>query len=207
VFPDDPAVEPPPGTIVVALESEQVCGSGAHATTGLCLNAMMRHLSPTPPSSLLDVGCGSGILSIVAAKLGVLEVTAIDVDPGSVRITAQAAASNGVTSQVKAADVAVADLCETYQWVVANIDASTLITLSDALVARVTPGGHLLLNGITKVQEEEVQSAYRATGERTHRPPFELVERKTRGSWVSLLLASAHHTSGRSKHDRRRPQR
>ncbi len=174
--------------MVVALEPEEVCGSGAHATTGLCLDAMMRHFSPTPPKSLLDVGCGSGILAIVAAKLGVLEVMAIDADPGSVRVAARAAASNGMTSQMKAADVAVADLGETYRWVVANIDASTLIHLADALVARVAPGGHLLLCGITKPFEEQVRSVYRATAERTHRSPLELLEREVRGIWVSLVL-------------------
>ncbi len=171
--------------LVVALESEEVCGSGAHATTALCLDVMMRHLPSSSVRSLLDVGCGSGILAIVAAKLGVAEVMAVDIDPGSARVAAKAAASNGVTGQMTATDANVADLDRSYEWVVANVETNTLIKLADILFARVTPRGHLLLSGITESQEARVQLAYTVTGER---PRFELLERNVRGSWVSLLL-------------------
>ena len=126
---DDPVADPPPGSVVVTLMSEEVAGTGAHPTTELCLDTMLDRLSP-PPRRLLDVGCGSGILSIVAAKLGVPEITAIDIDPGSVRVAREAVMLNGVGSQVTALDVAVCDLDETFPWVVANITASVLIDLA-----------------------------------------------------------------------------
>jgi len=187
-FSDDPVADSPPGSIVVTLMSEEVAGSGAHRTTELCLDTMLDRLSP-PPGRLLDVGCGSGILSIVAAKLGVPEVTAIDIDPGSVRVAREAVMLSGVGSEVSALDVAVCDLDETFPWVVANITASVLIDLAGAVAARVAPDGHLLLCGITELREDSVRSAYATVAETPGHPlSFELVERKTQGPWVSLLL-------------------
>jgi ribosomal protein L11 methyltransferase len=90
--------EPPAGTVVVTIDPGRAFGTGGHATTRLCLEL----LQSVEPSSLLDVGCGSGVLSIAAAKLGFSPVTAVDVDEVALETTQANAAANGVDVDVAA---------------------------------------------------------------------------------------------------------
>ena len=106
-------------------------GTGAHATTRLCLEL----LAEVAPGSLLDAGCGSGVLSIAAAKLGFSPVHALDDDPFAVRTTVENAKANGVTVTATAADVTQADL-PTVDVAVANIALETVAQLAARLDAR-----------------------------------------------------------------------
>ena len=97
---------PPRGTPAVVIDPGLAFGTGAHATTRLCLELLARQ----PRGSLLDVGCGSGVLSIAAARLGFEPIVAVDNDPVAVEVTRDNAAANGVTLDVRVADGTTADL-------------------------------------------------------------------------------------------------
>jgi len=91
-----PWEEPPADAVAVVIDPGRAFGTGAHATTRLCLEL----LQEVDPTSLLDVGCGSGVLSVAAAKLGFAPVHAVDIDPVALQTTRSNAAANGVAVQV-----------------------------------------------------------------------------------------------------------
>jgi ribosomal protein L11 methyltransferase len=105
---------------------------------------------------VLDYGCGSGILSIGAAKFGATDIDAVDIDPAAVESTMQNALANGVQVQAGLPDKAQG----LYQTVLANILATPLRVLAPLLCAHVAPGGHLVLAGILERQAQELQEAY-----------------------------------------------
>ena len=122
-----PWEEPAPGLIPVVVDPGRAFGTGAHPTTRLCLE-LLQELEPT---TLLDVGCGSGVLSIAAAKLG-FEVRATDIDAVALEVTKENAAANGVdvaiVDQLVPADVAVANIAlDVVESLVPRIDARVLI--------------------------------------------------------------------------------
>ena len=139
-------------------------GTGKHATTQACLRMLDDLAAEDPKRGVLDIGCGSGILSIAAAKLGFSPVKGIDNDPDAVRIAAENAAENGA-----AADFAVGDLAlckEKAEVVVANVLAPVLERNAAAVAGcvRRVPGNALVLSGILDGQYGDVRRAYEALG-------------------------------------------
>lgn len=152
----------PPDAVEVVLDPGMAFGTGTHATTALCLAALDALLRERPGAAVLDVGTGSGLLAIAAAKLGASRVVATDSDPVAVRVAAENADRNRVTLDLRVDDAAAVE--GAFPLVVANILANTLVELAPALGRRVAPGGLLLLSGILAGQEEEVRAAYRRQG-------------------------------------------
>ena len=152
---------PAPDRIVVRLEPGLAFGSGRHPTTRLCLE----RLAAAPPAGMdvIDYGCGSGILAVVAAALGARRVVALDIDPQALRATTENARINGVSDRVivVAADAATDAAVEPASLVVANILAGPLVELAPMLAALTAPGGDLALSGILEAQADEVAGAYR----------------------------------------------
>lgn len=137
----------------IVLDPGLAFGTGTHPTTRMCLSWIARNPLPT---SVLDYGCGSGILAIAAAKFGASDVCAVDIDPAAVQATSDNAKNNGVVLTAGLPDAA----SDRYALVVANILSSPLKVLAPLLCSRTQSGGRLLLSGILERQAEELQAAY-----------------------------------------------
>jgi len=146
---------PDPSAINLVLDPGMAFGTGSHPTTRLCLEWLERTI--TGGESLLDYGCGSGILAIAAAKLGAAAVAGVDIDPQAVEAANANAASNDVVARF--ADSAEA-LAGEYDVVVANILSNPLRVLAPAICAHVRAGGRLALSGILREQAEEIIAVY-----------------------------------------------
>jgi ribosomal protein L11 methyltransferase len=151
---------PPPGAVEVVLDPGMAFGTGTHPTTALCLAALADALRPG--ARVLDVGTGSGLLAVAAAKLGAREVVGSDDDPVALDVARENAERNGV--RLALTGEPPARIGGAFEVVVANILANTLVALAPELAPRVAPGGTLLLSGILAGQEDEVRAAYLAQG-------------------------------------------
>lgn len=153
-----PWIEPPAGTPAVVVDPGRAFGTGSHATTRLCLEL----LAPQPRGSVLDLGCGSGVLSIAAARLGFGPVTAVDIDPVAVEVARANAVANGVRIDVRQLD-AVADELPPAELVVANIAPEPIAALSGRLrCERAITSGYLAttrpqLDALAHVQRLELE--------------------------------------------------
>lgn len=177
-----PPWEPPGDTAVdVAIDPGQAFGTGAHATTRLCLELMLdrsRRARGRAVESLVDVGCGSGVLAIVAAKLGFAPVTALDYDPAAVAAAKENARRNGAPLVARLFDlrrdqVPAADL------VVANVLAGPLIAWADS---QERLGPELILSGILTTEADSVLAAFKRRG-------LTETRRVERGEWTALALS------------------
>lgn len=180
--------QPAAGEIVVQLDPGMAFGTGLHPTTRLCIQLLERVMRPG--QRVLDVGCGSGILSIAAAKLGAGAVLALDTDPLAVRVARENVERNGVDAQVQVIEGSLPVNSSfpmfptghppTFDVVVANIIASVLCDLASEMAQALAPEGWLVSSGILREREEEVNAAYASVG--LHR-----CERQVEGDWVALL--------------------
>jgi ribosomal protein L11 methyltransferase len=146
---------PDPTAINLLLDPGMAFGTGSHPTTRLCLEWLER--AQPEGKTLLDYGCGSGILAIAAAKLGAATVAGVDIDPQAITAARANAEKNGVTAQF---DVSTEALAGQYDLVIANILANPLRVLAPALCGHVRSGGSLALSGILEAQAAEIIDIY-----------------------------------------------
>ncbi len=182
---------PDPARIPIKIDPGMAFGTGTHPTTQLCLEFIEEHLGP--PSSIvhrpsvIDVGCGSGILSIAALKLGAEFALGVDIDEASLRASRENAEANGVpperfalglgsVAEVRAGNFPIRQS----PLVLANILAPVLVRLFEAGMADlIEPGGLIILSGILEEQAQTVIEAAQAHG-------LVVTARKQRGDWVAL---------------------
>ncbi len=186
---------PHPDDLLIELDPGMAFGSGLHPTTRLCLEALEDNVRPG--QVVLDVGTGSGILSIAAARLGAARVLALDTDPLAVQIARENVALNRVEGvvQVEVGTVQIANRKSqitnqqspisnlqslSSHLIVANILAETIIELAPALAAHLLPQGVLIASGIIADRAEAVASRLRENG-------LSLIERHDDGDWVALV--------------------
>lgn len=152
------------GAIVLELDPGMAFGTGTHATTRLCLEALERLVYEEHAldrgAGVLDVGCGSGVLGIAAALFGAPRVVAIDIDPIAISVTTENAAINRVDHVLATSITPLAGISGEYSLVVANILAEALVQMSGLLTARVVAGGFLVLSGILDEREEFVITGF-----------------------------------------------
>ena len=155
------------GQAVVVLDPGLSFGTGQHATTHFCLRQIVR-LSRRKNMSLLDIGCGSGILAISAAKLGYAPVIAFDFDPVAVRVAQKNCRTNRVEKKVKVARKYLTKLPlnsrEKFEVVCANLMAPLLIAERDRILNRLAPDGTLILAGILSTEFNSVRERYESAG-------------------------------------------
>ena len=173
-----------PGRGVIAIPAQMAFGTGDHATTSTCLRFLVDIADELRGDdwSMLDVGCGSGILAIAASMLGAAAVRGFDYDEHAVGIAVENAKRNGVADQVEFSD---SDLLEwkprtadRWDCVCANVFADVLSAAAPTLAKVVKPGGHLVVSGILQEHAEECLEALRAQG-------FAFSEVKTIGKWTT----------------------
>ena len=146
---------PDANAINIELDPGMAFGTGSHPTTRLCLEWLCDAV--TPGCSVLDYGCGSGILGIAAAKLGAGEVLGIDIDEKAVEAARDNAARNQAAMRLQHSAVPVGDR---FDLVVANILTNPLCVLAPAIAARVAPGGRVALSGVLETQAGLVIEAW-----------------------------------------------
>lgn len=150
-----------PGDVVIAIDPGMAFGTGLHATTRLCLQALENYVRPGV--SVADVGTGSGILAVAAALLGAEHVAATDVDALAVRIARENVALNGVADRVDVAERSVPPP-GAFDLVVANILADVIKDMTPALFAALAPGGRLIASGIIDTRAADVADHLAAGG-------------------------------------------
>lgn len=151
-------VESQPDEVVLSIDPENAFGSGDHETTRLVLQILDERV--TGGERVLDVGCGSGVLSIAALRLGAASAVAIDIEEDAVVVALRNASLNAVASQLEASTCPLAEITGLYEIVLANIETRVLIQMPEQLETRLAPGGILVLSGILRVERDELLAAY-----------------------------------------------
>ena len=182
---------PEPARVAIKIDPGMAFGTGTHPTTQLCLELMEKEFANLSPSSIIDVGCGSGILSIAAIKLGAQAALGVDIDAGSIKNSRENANANGVgeefilgvgsVDEIRASRFAFAKA----PLVVANILAPVIVRLfENGLADLIDRQGTIILSGILQEQEGRVLEAGQAQG-------LQLKERRQMGDWVALAMSPA----------------
>jgi ribosomal protein L11 methyltransferase len=151
---------PDPAGLILELDPGLAFGTGSHPTTRLCMEWLEAH--PAPGKSVLDYGCGSGILAMVAKKLGAQEVSGVDIDPQAIESARDNATRNHCEIDYYLPDTFAqsSHAVQRFDVVVANILSSPLKLMAPMLSGRVADGGALILSGVLARQAEEVAQAY-----------------------------------------------
>src|SRR5690606_25291805 len=166
----------------ISLDPGMAFGTGTHPTTQLCLETLEEVVQPG--IQVLDLGCGSGILSIAAAKLGAGHVLGLDIDPIAVTAAQQNSTRNGLSDMITVQEGSLDSVigsARRFDTVVANILAWIIINMCDnGLGEVVRPGGIGIFSGIIADQAEEVEHALRRVG-------LQPYARRQQGDWVAIL--------------------
>ena len=173
---------PEPGDL--RLIESAAFGTGLHPTTVLCLEALQEGVLSGRPDAVLDVGTGSGVLALAALMLGVPRALGIDVDGEALRTAAENARLNALDERLRLARGGPEAIAGMWPLVVANVLAAPLIEMAPALVRHVAHEGQLVLSGIPRSVEADVDQAYRRLGMRR-------VAVRSRAGWVALVLRAS----------------
>lgn len=165
VRPDCVACPLAPGQSEVVIEPRQAFGTGAHGSTALALALLDTRLAAVPGGSVLDVGCGSGVLAIAARKLGAGHTVACDLDPIAARETRENAVHNGAAVLAFAGSLAaLAPTAGRFDLVIANLISSEVLPILAALADRVATGGALILSGLLLAEHAAIDARLGASG-------------------------------------------
>ena len=163
--------------LIIEIDPGMAFGTGTHETTSMCVGMIEKYYAG---GSLLDVGTGSGILAIAAARLGAKDIVAVDIDPDAVRVARENVEHNGLGGVI---DVRKGDLLQglsrTFDFAVANILAPVICMLAAPLKKHLNPGGRFVCSGIISEAEEDVFSALLGAG-------YVIDEVQHKGDWVAF---------------------
>ena len=183
----------PRDMIIIDIDPGMAFGTGTHPTTRLCLRALEKALTGVydlplrgkrTPHSVLDVGMGSGILSIAAVKLGARHVMGIDVDQRAIDNARENIRINRLRGKVRMRKTTISQIGEQFDLIVANIDAKTMVEMKFSLMDRVAAGGTLILSGVLEGEVDLVRKLF-PDG------PFTVVELSQEDDWACVVLKRA----------------
>lgn len=166
--------------IPLVIDPGMVFGTGHHETTRTCLSLIEEMGKDAIKKTFLDIGTGTGILAIGAARLGFEKVMAVDIDPLAVDAAARNVAANGL-GNVEVKKGSISSVSGTFDAIVANLLSETLTAIAPEITARLNPGGTAILSGLLVGQEDEVIAALAAAG-------LSLQEKIIDNRWVSLIF-------------------
>lgn len=169
-----------PEDVVITIDPENAFGSGDHETTRLVLQVLDQRVAGG--ESVLDVGCGSGVLSIAALRLGAASANATDIDEDAVVVARRNAELNGVAASFMVSTQPLAEIDGLYDIVLANIETRVLVHMPAELQARLAPAGFLVLSGILRSEREALLAAY---------APMKLEASLEEGEWCACVLRPA----------------
>ena len=149
-----------PGDAVLTIDPENAFGSGDHETTRLVLQVLDQRV--TGGERVLDVGCGSGVLSIAALRLGAASARATDIEEDAVVVAKRNAELNGVSASIQVSTQPLAEIDGVYDIVLANIETRVLVNMPKDLQARMAPAGVLILSGILRGERDALLAVYAA---------------------------------------------
>lgn len=168
---------------VLKIDPGAAFGTGTHATTVMCLALLDQFI--TPNQTVLDIGCGSGILSIAAVLLGAERATGIDIDPVAVKVARENAALNGLSEKTEfLVDNLNEKITSRYSVVCANIVADVIMALAPDVPGLLAPGGRFLCSGIIDSRAEEVRAALLRAG-------LQITNTVTESNWVAFAATVA----------------
>ena len=178
-----------PDRVAIKINPGMAFGTGTHPTTQLCLELIERSIHELRGLRVIDVGCGSGILSIAALKLGADSALGVDIDPGSLKNSRENAGLNGIGEELILGIGSVKDILEgrfafrTAKLVLANILAPVIIRLFESgLADLLEPDGLLILSGILEEQAQSVVDAARSSN-------LVMKDKRQTGDWVALVMS------------------
>ncbi len=171
-------LQPPPGQHVIVIDPKMAFGTGHHPTTRLCATFLEEAVSPG--CTILDVGTGTGVLCLLAAKLGAARALGLDVDSWAIANARENIARNKLGSAIEIQDRDIAGMIETFDIVVANINRNEIMRIIQLLVARLNAGGALILSGILDDDKELIRQMMMREG-------MEDIQSRREEEWVSLL--------------------
>jgi ribosomal protein L11 methyltransferase len=172
---------PKEGEVVIEINPGMAFGTGHHETTRLCIQAMEEIFENVGVKKVLDVGCGSGILTISAVKLGVDEAIGLDIDPVAVREAKKSVERNSVSRRVKLFCGYIESVKEKFDLIVANISVEAILLMKKELRSRLKGKGKLLVSGIPDRRRDEAVSGLEKAG-------F-ILERELRdGEWIAIVF-------------------
>ena len=167
------------GDVVVELDPGMAFGTGTHETTRMCMAALEKHI--TPASDVLDLGCGSGILSITSLLLGARAVTGVDIDPVATKVAAENGAANGFAPpryNICRGNL-VDEVTGVFDVVVANIIADVIISVCGDVRAFLKEEGVFICSGIIEERAGDVRRALLQQG-------YSIIEQQCEGEWVAF---------------------
>lgn len=174
--------EPKEGEIIVFLDPGSAFGTGSHATTSMCA-AIIDELAMQKTGRFLDLGCGSGILSIIAAKLGISDIDAVDIDEVAVKVAKDNINKNSVNKKVNCFLAQASDLeTSSYKIIAANIIADVLSDIADDISRLLIKDGYFIASGIINTKKDKVVEKYISLG-------FKLIETKEKEDWIALVFS------------------
>ncbi|NOY05248.1 MAG: 50S ribosomal protein L11 methyltransferase [Chlorobi bacterium] len=172
------AVQPHAGQHVIVIDPKMSFGTGHHQTTRLCAGFLEKVVSPG--CTVLDVGTGTGVLCILAVKLGATRALGLDIDPWAITNARENVARNNLNNAIDIQDNEITNITETFDVVVANINRNEIVRIMNMLVTRTNTDGALIISGILDEDEELIRDLLLREG-------LHDIESRSEDEWVSLL--------------------
>lgn len=169
--------------IVIEINPSQAFGTGHHETTRLCIEAIEEIVKTCDIQTMLDVGCGSGVLSIAAHKLGVGDVSGFDTDPIAIQESRTNAERNGVVDKINYFCGYIQSVKGNYDLIVANVYIESILQMKEEFVSRLAPGGRLVVSGIQYKRRDEAIRGLEDAG-------FLLQNERIEKDWIALEFVS-----------------